>query len=338
MNIRITPFLAGIMLFGSCAVGFAQSYDDDDIYFNPSKVKSESKKQKNTFEPQAYQSATSVPQSGVNIDVDTYNRRGVFASADTIGESAQTGDFNYTRQIERFHNPDIIASSNDADLANLYYSQPSTDVNIYVNTVPSVGYWGYPYPLSSWYWGYARPYSWYWNCGWDPYWAWGPSWSWSPSWCWGPSWNWGWGHGWGSAIIPSRPNRPVGNIRPAYRPASRPSAGNIRPGQTMRPAYRPSSRPSADTYRPGNSSSGYRQSGNSVRKGSGSIRQGNSNLRQNNSSNNSYRQNSNTNSYRYQNNSNNSSYRSSGSFGGYRGGSAGSMGGGSRGGGGRGRH
>lgn len=344
MDIRITSFLTAAIILGANAVGFAQGYDDDDIYFNPSKAKSESKKKNNIAGTQIYQATVPDNRAGVNIDIDTYNRRGVFAAADTASEASESGDFNYTRQIERFYNPDVVTSSSDAELASLYYSQPATDVNIYINAVPSYGYWGYPY--SSWYWGYTRPYSWYWNCGWDPYWAWGPSWTWGPGWGWGPSWSWGhgWGHGWGHAI-PSRPNRPSGNIRPGHQ---------VRPSGSIRPSYRLSSRPSAGTngtYRPGSSSSGYRQSGGSVRNGSGSIRKNNSGVRQNN---NSHRQNSNsnTNSYRnsnnsyrnsnnssFRNNSNGSTYRSSGSFGGYRGGGAGSMGGGSRGGGGgRGRH
>ncbi len=325
MDIRITSFLTAAIILGANAVGFAQSYDDDDIYFNPSKVKSESKEKKSTAGTQIYRTTITDHRSGINIDIDTYNRRGVFAAADTASEANESGDFNYTRQIERFYNPDVVTSSNDAELADLYYSQPATDVNVYINAVPSYGYWGYPY--SSWYWGYARPYTWYWNCGWDPYWSWGPSWS------WGHGWDHGWGH-----VIPSRPNRPSGNIRPGQQ---------VRPSGSIRPSYRPSSRPSAGyngTYRPGSSSSGYRQSGSSVRNGSGSIRKNNSGVRQNN---NSHRQNSNinNNSYRnsnsssFRNNINGSTYRSSGSFGGYRGGSAGSMGGGSRGGGGgRGRH
>lgn len=285
---------------------------------------------------------TYTPDAGnTKIDVDKYNRRGIFAKGDTLKQNADVTDFNSTRKIERFHNPDIIVSSDDADLASIYYSQPATSINIYVNNDPfAYNYWGFP-SYSSWYWGYPRSWyawnwnwswNWGWNWGWGPSWSWGwgPAWSWTPGWgpgCgWGPSWSWGW-------TAPVRPNRPIGNIRPGY--GSRPS-GNYRPGSGN--AYRPGSRPSYginqnNGYRPGNSSSGYRSGyRQSIRPGAGNNRNQDNAYRNNQN----YNNNNKNNTYRpsYNNSSRNTGSFSSG--GGLRGGgSTGTVRGG---GGGRGRH
>ena len=183
MNIRLTSIIAALLLSSTCVVS-AQSYDDDDIYYNPSKSKTPEKtkpKKKTNIVVYDYPSADSyTPDAGnTKIDVDTYNRRGIFAKGDTLKQNADVTDFNSTRKIERFHNPDIIVSSDDADLASIYYSQPATSINIYVNNDPfAYNYWGFPY-YSSWYWGYPR--SWYaWNWNWS--WNWGWNWGWVPSW------------------------------------------------------------------------------------------------------------------------------------------------------------
>lgn len=335
MNIRLSSLMA-VLIFGGSLVASAQGYDDDDIYFNPDKAKTQPKAKVKTSgnttvydfpAADTYQPVATI--TGTNIDIDTYNRRGVFAKVDTTRRQQQqqnSGDFNYTQKIERFYNPDVITQSNDSELAELYYSQPQTSVNIYVQNDPfAYNYWGWSNPYyPSWYWnspyfswtfGWGGP-SWSWNWGWGPSWSWG----WGPSWSWGPSWGWS---------VPARPNRPHGNIR--YAGGSRPS-GNYRDG------YRTGSRPSHSTgtsnYRPGGRSSGYRNSNrSSIRNGSGNNRS--------NSNSGSYRYNNNNGNSNYRQDSGNSGYRSSGSFGsggGFRGGS-GSFGGGSRGGGGgRGRH
>lgn len=344
------PLFASLMaslLLGSGFFASAQSYDDDDIYYNPDKAKKEVKKTAKKASNAVvydYPSADTyqpVTPGSNNIDVDAYNRRGVFAPQDTTTQKQQQGDFNYTRQIERFHNPDVIAESNDDEVASLYYSQPA-NINIIVQNDPfAYNYWGYPYYGSSWYWGYS-PASWYfnwawgpsWSWSWGPSWAWGPSWSWGwgPSWAWGPSWNWGWGPSW-TPVIPSRPNRPIGNVRPGYN--SHQASGNTRPGyrpgSSSRPAYSPST---GGSYRPGNNPSGYRSGSRQSIRNSGSNR---GTTRYNNTNNDFHNNRSN---YNYS--PNNSNTRSQGSFnsgGGYRGGSSGSFGGGrSGGGGGRGRH
>ena len=150
MNFHLSSIFAAALLVASgSSVALAQNYDDDDIYYNPSKSKAKPKTEKPAQSTSVYvydypaaDAYTPVPGSGVAIDVDTYNRRGVFAGADSSVTKAPQSDFNYTRKIQRFDNPDIIVESSDGDLASIYYSQPST-VNIYVDNTPT-GYWGYP--------------------------------------------------------------------------------------------------------------------------------------------------------------------------------------------------
>jgi len=169
MNFRLASLMAALIVGGSC-IAFAQSYDDDDIYYNPSKSKAQPKPKPQqrgnyiVYEYPAADSYTPTIGSGTNIDVDKYNRRGVFAPADTTkNKSVNSDDFANTRRIERFSNPDIIVGSSDPDVATLYYAQPA-NVNIYINNDP-FDYWGWGSPYySSWYWGSPR-FSWSWELG-----------------------------------------------------------------------------------------------------------------------------------------------------------------------------
>lgn len=348
MKSRLTSLLAAALLIGS-GYAYAQGYDDDDIYYNPAKAKAT----KPVTKQGPSQSATTTADypaadtytyngSGLNVDIDTYNRRGTFAPDTAVSmQQESTSNFEYTQQIERFYNPRVVIESPDAEVARYYYAEPSADVNIIINTP---GYWGYPYYAyspyyysSPWYWGTPRSW-WYYNSWYYDTWAWGPYWNWGPSWAWGPSWGWG---GYYHPIWhpshshhPTWANRPSGNVRPGYRPGSSrgrysySTGGNY--GNT-RPSFRPGSssnyRPSAGSspsYRPGQSngnSSGYR-SGNGTGRSNGS----NSYSRPNNNSNRS----SSSPSYR------SGSGSSRGSAGSYSGGSR--SGGSHSGGGGRGRH
>ncbi|MCM1021923.1 MAG: hypothetical protein NC343_06590 [Muribaculum sp.] len=283
--------LTGLML-GSICSAMAQSYYDDDIYYNPDKdTKSkqinaavqknrqlrqqQETAQQQRLQQQAYQqlyqqyygnynpdlgggdfaaAGTYTPETkGTSRDVDEYNRRGTTPTVektDSIPLSAltQPEEFAYTQRIEKYYNPDIIASTNDPDLVNYYYSSASSqpDINIYVS---SPGWGGY---YSPWAWSYWDPYwygpSWGWNWGWGPSWSmswgWGGSswswgwnwnWNWSPAWAWGgPGWGWsgpGWSHGWAWSRPGSyTPNgrRPTG-IRNGYT-----GIGNNRPITTSR--------------------------------------------------------------------------------------------------------
>lgn len=293
------------------AVAGAQSYYDDDIYYNPDndkkkeqKVESGSGYQKqnsyyagNTGYVADYPSAdTYVFNSGSTRDVDEYNRRGQFMVSDTIAsDSTQLEDFAYTRRIERFYNPDVVTDSGDDDLINYYYSaQPAQNINIYVvNNDPY--YWNYTYYPWSWRYGYT------WHLGWgiyDPwYWGYDPYWSWSWSWggpCWYPGYHhhhypgyWPGGGGHTHAWRPSSPgaSRPH---NPSY--ASGSSAGTRRPGTAIggNSSYRPSVSNGSSATRPGNMGRGRgnQPSTIGVKPGytpSGSYRPGSSTVRNNSS-------------------------------------------------------
>ena len=187
---RIIFALAGIVAT-TTAVN-AQSYFDDDIYYDASKAtkKTQPKKVTQTYTTPStvivaeYPAADTYTVRGTrSISVDDYNRRGIFAS-DSLTNDTTASDFTYTRRIEQFYNPEIVSGSGDAELANIYYMEPE-QVNVYINT-PSA-YWGYDYfyPSYGWYdpywsWNYNWRWNspWYWNSWYDPYWAWGPSWGW----------------------------------------------------------------------------------------------------------------------------------------------------------------
>ncbi len=344
----------------------AQSYYDDDIYYDASKAKKQqpAKVVDNNYRQSQvadYPAADTYSYS-VNgtrsISVDDYNRRGIFA-ADTVSADSTASDFQYTRRIEKYYNPEVVTAQNDPELANIYYMEPD-QVNIYVNT-PS-GYWGYDYlsPYAMWnlsfgypyynnYWRWSSP--WYWNTWYDPYWSWSWGWGagWAPKWGpgWGPSWSWGWGPGWGYGWSrPRSPRHPGGwSGSGAHRPGNVPSSG-VRPGfgtgnrhqgSTMRPGT------TNGNYRPGNNS-GVRPGNNTgVRPGNngGTYRPGNNSGSGRPSNNNGYnRPSNNNNNYNRPSNTNGGRTPSYNSGGGSRGGfgGGGRSSGGGRSAGGRGRH
>lgn len=113
--------------------------EDDDIYYNASKDKS-SATQKQTkqaagnsgyyYTPNTIVNypdpAGYVPQgSGLDMDVDAYNRRGQFLVADSVPADsldALLDSYAYTRRIEKFSNPDIVNGSGNQALIDSYYS------------------------------------------------------------------------------------------------------------------------------------------------------------------------------------------------------------------------
>lgn len=256
--------MAGIVAATSAVT--AQSYFDDDIYYDASKDKSKPAKTvtqtyrtPSTVIVAEYPAADTYTVTGTRkISVDDYNRRGIFAS-DSLTNDTTATDFAYTRRIEQFYNPEIVSGSDDQELVNIYYMEPER-VNIYVNT-PSA-YWGYDYfyPDFAWYgpnwafnWRWDSP--WYWNSWYDPYWSWGwgPSWCWGPSWGWGPAWgpSWGWGPGWGWGPAWGGPS--WGGNAPSHRPGVRPgSSVNRRPtgaiGTSGRPGLTNGGRPGTNSY------------------------------------------------------------------------------------------
>ncbi|MDE6416595.1 MAG: hypothetical protein K2K68_06180, partial [Duncaniella sp.] len=172
----------------TAAGAWAQSFFDDITY--------DASKAKKTPVPEAvttasYPAADTYTVTGSRaISIDDYNRRGVFA-VDTAALAADTTatDFTYTRRIEKFYNPEIVNLVGDGEMAEIYFTEPST-VNVYVNT-PS-NYWGYDYfypgwsYASSWYSPWRWNSAWYWGSWYDPYYYWGPGWGYA--WNWGPGW------------------------------------------------------------------------------------------------------------------------------------------------------
>ena len=218
----------------------AQDYEDD-IYFNPDKprkaatTKTTTKAGSNAAyitgaaaatpavaDYPAADTYTPAAGSGLNMSVDEYNRRGAYATGTPADSTAAEADaFAYTRRIERFHNPDIVAESDDDEFVEYYYATDPVVLNVNVIDV--------------------NPWDW-----------WGPSWGWG-----GPGW--GGPHGPQMAWRPSGPGS-FGTHRPAtgsgiastHRPGStgshstagvRPgSSGNhatagtgLRPGSSLRP-------------------------------------------------------------------------------------------------------
>ncbi|MBD5425720.1 MAG: hypothetical protein HDR45_05950, partial [Bacteroides sp.] len=204
---RIYAFAAAAMLTAGAAG--AQGYFDDDIYFDAAKAKKEKQakqaKQTKQLTPAAQLTPARQVQSvqaeadystGSVRSVDEYNRRGSYKPQSGSATTDLGENFQYTRRIERFSNPEIVISSNDPDL-QYYYSYaddelasvtgsatPAT-VNIYVNNPdPWDGYMNRYFYSSAWSWA-TWPVSYY-----NPWWTynyWGPTWSWT----WGPSWGWG---------------------------------------------------------------------------------------------------------------------------------------------------
>jgi hypothetical protein len=263
----------------------AQGYDDDDIYYDANKAKKSTKTVKASSLYVGNGAVTSVATSGntvtnvytsspsrvtVTRDVDEYNRRGGYepvasTSVDDLGDN-----FEYTRRIERFYNPDLVAECDDDDvtyyynyandeLADVNASSPTT-INIYVdNADPWADFWSPYYYGSAWSWAY-RP------CYYNPWWRWNYAWGygspWSLSFGWdgfhvGLGWgwagfdlDWGWGFGWtwGGGHHPHFAGLNIGGnwhlgdgghhggmmaSRPgagAFNPAGRPSAANGRGG------------------------------------------------------------------------------------------------------------
>ena len=273
--------LVGTLLMSS-AVASAQDYDD--IYYSAGSTKKENKavevkKQSGSTSSQASRNpyfskylggtdtvATTYSNSQVvnGRDVDEYNRRyrdddmdayyaeenaADYVVADSLGGS----DFTYTDRIVKFHNADIIDSSDDAELVELYYENRPT-VNLVVGTTYSgfydPYYWGGYYP-SSYYW--YRPYRYGWYSSWYSPWydPWYSGWyGWHDPWYYSHSWYCGWHNPWGYGY-------PVGGHHHHYYPVGRPrisDGGRLTAGHSGR-------LPSGAIGRPGYASASNRRGG-----------------------------------------------------------------------------
>lgn len=223
-------FTTSAILLATAAIAVAQDWYDDDIYYDANKAKKqkmESRKEvkKNpeivvyndetmTFEAPTYQ-----VYNNDTRDVDEYNRMGgIYAKKDTaaVDTVGRPDVFQYTERIERFENPDIIKSSSDLDLKELYYAD---DVNIYISSPTAyvmfddvdLGfhnaynhitfrhdfewwyYWNYYYTWPYFSYHYPACYRWGWPY-WDPWWGYSPVWGgchYHPGY---PTWHGGYSH------------------------------------------------------------------------------------------------------------------------------------------------
>lgn len=307
---KMTLLLAAIV--ATCVWQPVSAQDFDDIYYNPDKV---AKAKKNTKSKTPvlttgakvttgdYAAADTYAPStqGLNVDVDTYNRRGMFAPIDSVtpAQSIQSEDFAYTRRIEKYHNSDIVSGSQDDELQAAYYAtqtQQPTEINVYViETAPSwTSWWGSPYWSYSYYdpwnWGYYRPYynwrwDWTWGWGYNPYYDWG--WGWGPAGYYpGLGYNWGWGWSYPTYWRPNPPSTGPGSSRP-HRPSYASNNDNRRPGSNISGNLSSSNRPgnmgrgrynaTTTTSRPGSvgSLTGNRRPAGSLSQPSSQINSGN---------------------------------------------------------------
>ena len=338
-------FIMSVMVL---SVSFAQGYYDDDIYYDPDEAKKEKEalykeKMKEYMNSDEYKNLAAPTYQVYNTnprDVDEYNRRGgIYAYADTLAadSTVASGDndvFEYTERIERFENPEIITSSDDELLKELYYAN---DVNIYVGTPStylSFGFydpWYYPYgwgPYYSTYWAWDlwyRPYYYGWY---DPFW--GPGY-WHYPYHYYP--HYGWTHPAPARHYSTAGRRPYGGTagtQPNVGGGRRPSGGvggyNSNRTTGRRPSSstytRPSSNENSSIFNNGmfnggtvnRNFNGYRGNSNSnsniFRYNNNSTSRGNSSINRNNGT--TRRQSFTT-----------PSYRGGSSSGGYRGGSSG---------------
>ena len=169
------------LILGTVFCSVAQDYYDDDIYYNADKAKKE-KAEKAKKAAQAKQKAnTPLPGSDQYVvfsdnsrDVDEYNRRYENSDAAAVNPSDDVQDFEYTRRIERFYNPEIVSGSDNEDLQYNYYESQAdnqssqVNINLYV-TDPYYDFWR-PWYYSTWRspWYYSG-----WGWGWPSY-AYGP--------------------------------------------------------------------------------------------------------------------------------------------------------------------
>lgn len=233
------------------ATGFAQAIEDD-IYYDGRKAEKQQAEQRGlqpkvTYATDDYMSSWQ-PSIESRRDVDEYNRYGSYyvSAIDTIGAGiADSEDFVYTQQIQKYYNPTIVADNSTIleDILNNSYG----NINIiYGAAGPAFSSWyNLPYFEAYTPWGgFYSPLNWGWYTGWfDPWyrisapWGYGWGWGWSaPGWGWGwnaPGWNYGWcSPGWGfnvpgcGWIWDLSPGRPGWSMRPEnHRPAT-----GVRPG------------------------------------------------------------------------------------------------------------
>lgn len=199
----------------------AQDFEDD-IYYDGKKAEKKEKqyraKQEDSYE--AMRSIDWRPSLEDEFDVDEYNRYGDYyvSSIDTIGNNiADSEDFVYTKQIQKYYNPTILVDNSEtlADILSNSYGNVNV---VYTYGYPSFNIGFDPFFIDRYYWNiYTNYYGW--------------SYAWANPWYWGgnPIWNMAYGY-WGMGLHP-RPHdcgghhghiaatmhtRPVSGVQPGW--------------------------------------------------------------------------------------------------------------------------
>ena len=167
-------------------VAMAQ-YDDDDLYFVPSKKQTRQVSVITTTVPSETTVTTYVPSSysGSTRDVDEYNRRGRY-------RRSAAGDGSEASGV------DSLATAYTAGYAQGYgdaYSRGYTDAAYDIPSYRVRFFNCYdPFWYDSWLWSPYWYDPWYYS-GWSYSWGWG--WSYYRPWYYGPGWYGGYSYGWG---------------------------------------------------------------------------------------------------------------------------------------------
>lgn len=208
--------IAGLLVAITVACSaYAQSYYDDDIYYNADKAKKEkAEKAKSDAQKRSKTGADSyvTPLPGSDSytvytdntrDVDEYNRRysnSIAADTTKANGNYESEDFACTKQIERFYNDQIVSGSGDENLIEYYSdSQLRNEPLTYnITVVNATDFWA-PY-----YWSVYRPYGWYPSWGFSYYDPWAAGWY-NGYLAWDYSYYYGFGH-WHNYYYPYYPS------------------------------------------------------------------------------------------------------------------------------------
>ena len=119
------------LLISSLFIAFSMSMlaQYDDIYYNPRKA--------NETRITTSNEETVVISNNVR-DVDTYNRQAP-ANRPNQTSNVEQDDFEYTKRITRFHNPEAV-TINNPEYVYIYNdtpSEPNPTINIRVTLFPS---------------------------------------------------------------------------------------------------------------------------------------------------------------------------------------------------------
>lgn len=144
------------LLISSLFIAFSMSMlaQYDDIYYNPRKA--------NETRITTSNEETVVISNNVR-DVDTYNRQAP-ANRPNQTSNVEQDDFEYTKRITRFHNPEAV-TINNPEYVYIYNDTPSEpNPTINIRVTQSWNPWDYsyftPYYYPSYHWSWGSNYGW----------------------------------------------------------------------------------------------------------------------------------------------------------------------------------